>query len=250
MRISARTKSDAIRKLLAVHPGVHLLDGVSRAAIDLEQNGKKRRVWIDRPDIEPFGLMEIIDNNPLVCADECSVPSPEATLALIALGPLIRAGLLTSAPAAMFSFEANLDSVDASLRTMGWDHGLTASLNVEEPNPPADPGSIPTATWHQVKSAIVMATLSTPDDASLLDSLYDGVYGGSFFVRRVEDGPWITSLVEGRPFAAYRLRFAPDVGESLLTIQVMADSEGKCGAAQAVHAMNVMCGFEESLGIL
>jgi N-acetyl-gamma-glutamylphosphate reductase len=29
----------------------------------------------------------------------------------------------------------------------------------------------------------------------------------------------------------------------------MADRNGKCGAAQVVHAMNVMCGFEESLGI-
>jgi N-acetyl-gamma-glutamylphosphate reductase len=30
----------------------------------------------------------------------------------------------------------------------------------------------------------------------------------------------------------------------------MADINGKIGAAQYVHMMNVMCGFEESLGIL
>jgi N-acetyl-gamma-glutamylphosphate reductase len=29
----------------------------------------------------------------------------------------------------------------------------------------------------------------------------------------------------------------------------MADRDGKAGAAQVVHALNVMCGFEESLGI-
>ncbi len=238
MRVSARTQSEAIRRLLSAHPFVDLEDGPSRSAIDFVGHSKERRIWVDRPDIELFGLVEVIDNNPLVCADECSVPSPEATLALIALAPLIKAGLLTSAPVAMFSFEPNLDSVDSSLKTMGWQDGLSAGLN-------ADP-SVGTPT---VQSAVVMAAIATPDDPTLLDSLYEGIYGGSFLVRRLEDGPWITSLAEGRPFAAYRLRFAADIGESLLTIQVMADSEGKCGAAQAVHAMNVMCGFEESLGI-
>jgi hypothetical protein len=29
----------------------------------------------------------------------------------------------------------------------------------------------------------------------------------------------------------------------------MSDRDGKCGAAQFVHALNIMCGFEESLGI-
>ena len=55
--------------------------------------------------------------------------------------------------------------------------------------------------------------------------------------------------VRGKPFAVYRLRFAPDESKSLLTVQVMADSRGKCGAGQVVHALNVMCGFEESLGV-
>jgi N-acetyl-gamma-glutamylphosphate reductase len=36
---------------------------------------------------------------------------------------------------------------------------------------------------------------------------------------------------------------------SLLTVQVMIDRNGKGGAAQVVHAFNVMNGFEESLGI-
>jgi N-acetyl-gamma-glutamylphosphate reductase len=29
----------------------------------------------------------------------------------------------------------------------------------------------------------------------------------------------------------------------------MADVDGKCGAGQVVYAMNVMCGFEECLGL-
>jgi N-acetyl-gamma-glutamylphosphate reductase len=56
-------------------------------------------------------------------------------------------------------------------------------------------------------------------------------------------------LVAGKPFSAYRLRVVPDEPNSLLTVRLLSDPLGKCGAAQVVHAMNVMCGFEESLGI-
>jgi N-acetyl-gamma-glutamylphosphate reductase len=38
--------------------------------------------------------------------------------------------------------------------------------------------------------------------------------------------------------------------ESLLAIHIMADINGKAGAGQFVHTMNVMCGFEESLGLI
>jgi N-acetyl-gamma-glutamylphosphate reductase len=47
----------------------------------------------------------------------------------------------------------------------------------------------------------------------------------------------------------YRLRVTPNDNASLLTIQVLADRDGKCGAAQVVHMMNVMAGFEETLGL-
>jgi hypothetical protein len=64
MRISAKSNSEAIRKLLSGHPMVDIPEGPSQAAIEFVQNGTKRSVWINRPDIELFGLVEIIDNNP------------------------------------------------------------------------------------------------------------------------------------------------------------------------------------------
>ena len=60
---------------------------------------------------------------------------------------------------------------------------------------------------------------------------------------------WLVSVIEHQPFAVYRLRVTPGPETSLLTIQVMADKDGKCGAAQVVHVMNVMCGFEECEGL-
>jgi N-acetyl-gamma-glutamylphosphate reductase len=106
---------------------------------------------------------------------------------------------------------------------------------------------------HQPSGSVValnaMALISSDGNLDDIDDLYDEVYGRSFFVRRIEDGDWDSDLVAGKPWAAYRLRVSPGEGQALLTIQTMADLNGKVGAAQLVHAMNVMAGFEESLGI-
>ena len=80
-------------------------------------------------------------------------------------------------------------------------------------------------------------------------SIFSSAFSRSATARRAEDGAWDTALVSGRPWAAYRLRLTPGDGTSLLTVQTMADKDGKCGAAQVVHAMNVMAGFEETLGV-
>mgnify|MGYP000986779237 CR=1 FL=1 len=55
-------------------------------------------------------------------------------------------------------------------------------------------------------------------------------------------------IVANKPFAVYRLGLTPGDDTSLLTVRVLADKHGKCGEAQLVHALNVMCGFEEMLG--
>jgi len=68
-------------------------------------------------------------------------------------------------------------------------------------------------------------------------------------VTRPDGQAWDPSLVARKAAAAYRLSFAADDPTSLLTVRIMADKDGKCGSAQVVHAMNVMCGFEETLGI-
>jgi N-acetyl-gamma-glutamylphosphate reductase len=195
-------------------------------------------VVVGRPDVQPFGLVELVDNNPLVCSEACSVPSPEGTFALIALGPLIRAGLLMEAPVALYSFQPSESLIATELSAEGWTGGLTIETTLGNARDVDAP-----------RSAIFTCIISGPEDSRLLDSLYDGIYGGSFFVRRVEDGPWITDIVEDHPFAAYRLSIAPDFPQSLLTIKVMSDVNGKIGAAQTVHCLNVMCGFEESLGL-
>jgi N-acetyl-gamma-glutamylphosphate reductase len=172
-----------------------------------------------------------MDNNPLVCADRASVPDPAATLALIALGPLIRAGLLTESPTLITNapFDEQL-----LLSFLGLDE--VAVLAQEQ-----DLGSVYAST--------VMAAIATPDRMEDIDDLYEEAYSRSFYVRGDEESTWDTQLVAGLPHSVFRLRITPDEPTSLLTVHVMADKEGKCGAAQLVHCMNVMAGFEETVGI-
>jgi N-acetyl-gamma-glutamylphosphate reductase len=94
-----------------------------------------------------------------------------------------------------------------------------------------------------------MAVIDTPESLGDIDALYEDAFGRSFFVRRDEASDWHVSLAVDKPYALYRVRIGPDEPNSLLTIRVMADIRGKCGAAQLVHALNVMAGFEESVGI-
>lgn len=230
----ASTSDPIVRRLLEAHPRV---GSVSEGPELLAWNRGDwhRHLFAGRPDVELHGLVELMDNNPLVCTDEASVPSPAATLAMIALGPLAAAGMIADTPTMVVNFPAEENDVDAFLKTEGWSGGVI--LRSE----PVDLGTVLTA--------VVMVEVPTPDDLDDIDALFEERFGRSFFVRRDEESEWDPALVAGTPNAIYRLRIAPEAPNSLLTIRVLADRDGKAGAAQVVHAMNVMSGFEESLGL-
>lgn len=170
-----------------------------------------------------------------MCADEAAVPDAASTLALIALGPLVRAGILVEPAAVVLNFASEQPVIEGFLAAAGWPSGCM--LHVEH----RDLGS--------VLAGQIMAAIQNPDSFEEIDALYDEAFGRSFFVRRQEEGEWAPKLVQNKAFACYRLSITPGEGQSLLSIKVLADAEGKCGAAQVVHLFNVMNGFEESLGI-
>lgn len=220
------------------HPNVQIVAATGNLPLVFHQSGWRREIHIDRPEIDPSGLIELMDNNPLVCADRASVPGPAATLALIAFGPLIRANLLQEDPSLVVNFEAGEDQEEIAARFLsgaGWDGGLDLSVDLGGKGP--------------VYASVGIAAIRTPASDSLIDELYEEAYGRSFYVRRVEEGNCDANLVAGKSHAAIRLRLTHGDEVSLLTVLSMADPIGKCGAAQIVHMMNVMAGFEESLGI-
>jgi N-acetyl-gamma-glutamylphosphate reductase len=135
----------------------------------------------------------------------------------------------------MFNFEPDVDVLEAFVEGTGWSFGVTSFFENQD--------------LASVVACTAMALIRTPDKLEDIDELYEESFGRSFFIRRDEESDWTPDIVADKPWAAYRLRITPDAASSLLTIQVMADRNGKCGAAQVVHAMNLMAGFEESLGI-
>lgn len=169
---------------------------------------------------EVRGLVETIDNNPMVCCDSFAVPGPAATMALLALAPASRAGLV----------------------------GPGAELRVSlGPEPEFDAflfeADVPQCTTSDFESELCAAearfSLTPGSCLADLEAAYREYYDRAFYVRLGDHNP------SGTAFASVRL--ANFDGSAVVT--AAADPRGKAGASQVVHAFNVMCGFVESLGV-
>ncbi|MDI9640909.1 hypothetical protein QPK87_18270 [Kamptonema cortianum] len=228
-----RPHDAALLQLLESHPEISLTDEASPPGRLVFDSGSERIIIFEGEFGEESGLAELADNNPWVCAKSVAVPPAASTLCTIALGPLARAGLIADAPAIQLSFqpEKNLSAWLQNLHIN--EFALHVDLN--------DLG--------HVVAANVMCEIPHSQNPSEIDDLFDECFGRSFYVRSAGHAVWDTELVAGQPHAVYNLRLTPGDDRDLLTIQVMADRHGKCGAAQVVHAFNIMEGFEESLGI-
>lgn len=205
-------------------------DECSPDVVRLDQDGWKRSLIVGDPSLEVTGLTELMDNNPMVCGDMVGVPGPVATLALIALGPLVRAGLLLDDPVMQIAGAPEGEAVSGFVG-----REVIVSYGDED--------------FKGVVVANIVAEIATPANWDEIDDLYRECYSRSFYVLESGDKAWDVELVAGKPHACYRLGCTVGEETSLLTVQVMADRDGKCGAAQVVHALNVMCGFEECEGI-
>lgn len=233
--IRAGSADPEIQSLLEKHPEVEANLTTTNPGIEFITN-RTRKVEGDPSLSDLGGVIELMDNNPLVCADSAWVPNPAGTLALLALGPLLEAGLVVEPPAVLLSFEADEEGVDQALATIGYSGGVTFNCENHE--------------LGTVRGAYCLAKFQNPQSFDEIDDIYDERYGRSFFVRREENEPWARELVEGKPWACYRLELSEGETQSILAIHIMADINGKLGAGQFVHTMNVMCGFEESLGLV
>lgn len=226
----------ALRECLRRHPEARFVGETENALMVWQGAETARRILDSEPSADVAGLIELMDNNPLVCASNASVPDAASTLALIAFGPAIRGGLMVDTPVLACSFEGGSDRVLEFLALEGWTEGC--SIHCE----PFDSGS--------VLAAKAMVEIDTTRELEDVLVLYDEAFGRSFFVRRDQSSKWSPSLVERTPYAFFRIEIDRDQRASLLKIQVIADRDGKCGAAQVIHMFNVMNGFEETLGIV
>jgi N-acetyl-gamma-glutamylphosphate reductase len=235
-QIPVSTGSKELLEVLGKHPRLlaRLKPEVSDS-IEINQEGWIRTLRAGIASGDTFGLIELMDNNPIVCATDVSVPLAADCAAIAAIGPLAEAGILLQPP--VISSTADFSpSFDGWLETVNWTGGAT--LNVVE------------ADVSRGIHVTVMALIQSPEHHQEIDDLYDERYGRSFFIRRDETSVWAPELVQNQPYMTYRLRWTPDVGSGLLTVQLMGDRDGKFGFGGMVHALNVMLGFEESLGLI
>ncbi len=221
-----------LRRLLAGRAEIDLApEPLDSPRLVWDQDGRMRTLHIGPARPQGIaGLLELMDNNPLVCADEASTPPPAAALALAALGPVWQAGLALDEPA----FESSSDcALGPWLETI--------QFSGEYLHESRD-GS------QDLESLNLFLPIRNPGRWSDLDDLYREAYGGSFAIETWEDGDE-PALPAGSPLLVYRLRITPGDDESLFTVQAAGRRDGRLGPAQAVQMLNVMCGWEECLGL-
>jgi hypothetical protein len=222
--------SIALKSCLEQHPFVTIDAFEEQKSNHMEfSTNRPRRAYQGNPTTELYGLTELMDNNPLVCADEASVTGAAASLVMVALGPLARAELIASMPAIALNFGLATDEIDIALAGEGWDGGTVIATE---------------DGYADVLRAECICEIRVPDSIEDIGALYDECFGRSFFVR---EG---SAPASGEAYASYALQVEDHgAGTALAKVTAAAAREGKCGAGGLVHMFNVMCGFEESLGV-
>ncbi len=235
--MKATTGDDRLAELLSHHPRIGLVaTNDDPTVLTLESPGRSRRLHIADARVEQYGLLELMDNNPIVCADDISIPSLAASLFLITLGPLLLSGLVVEPPSFVTNLNCHGTDLARAVRSVGWDDEvdiMTEAVHV---------GGIALAT-----GIAVIQSVSDPEE---LAEFYLERFGKSPLIRMEGSTEWSPQLVEGKPLAIYRITVNPDEPTSLVSVKAMVDFTGAFQAAQMVTAMNVMYGFEDEMGLV
>jgi hypothetical protein len=220
--------------LVKAHPRVERSQPHSPYALEFTQSGRNRRITIGcKPQLQ-LGIVEIVDNNPLICADEVWLPRPSSTLVLLAAMPWVRAGLLRSIRSVEIESPTEKPEVLQCLNAIGVDGEIEV---------------IPrTHCLQEVLEVSVLMTMKLGLRSDEVEEVFNSIYGNSFFVRSFSDRDR-TNQVHNTAIAGYTWNLVETQGVQEIAVIIAADRNGKCGASQIVHTMNVMAGYEESLGI-
>lgn len=237
MSVTILQHPESLKAALQRHSGVLASEASEGDHLQFQTNRIRSVVLsdgtVELPEIG--GLVELMDNNPLVCTDDAWIPDIAGTLLLAAFGPIALSGLVLEAPSVLTNAPIVAAAIESSLESIAWTEGVTLAAV------PDDMGDVYALTC--------LAKVAQPEDWEELDDIYEERYQKALYIRRDESSEWTPDLVRGKNEIVYRLRLTLGEGEGLLSIMVLADKNGKCGPKGAIHMMNVMCGFEESLGI-
>ncbi|MHB8635820.1 MAG: hypothetical protein ACYC96_05035 [Fimbriimonadaceae bacterium] len=251
--IDLATSSDAnVLSILRGHPGVTAA-AEGPKLLEFHQGESVREVRVGDSTAEVFGLIELIDNNPLVCAQSASIPIPAGTMASIALGPVLLAGIAVRPPILQLNIPAAGSDLLATLHRIAPIDQLRLITPTEDATVVAfvEGGLFGKGVLAQGLIA-AQAVVDVPNTYGLAEvlSMFDERFGRCFYVRRdTGTGYFKPDTLVGKPFASYRAGTSKGSSETRVLIEVAADPNGKPGAAGLIHAMNVMAGLEESMGL-
>jgi N-acetyl-gamma-glutamylphosphate reductase len=250
---SASSSNPSVLKLLQSHPEV-LAATEGSNLLEFIQGERTRQVLQGAIEEPTYGLVELMDNNPLVCADRISIPTAASALALIALGPLLLAGAILRPPILHLNVASTQGDVLSSLRAVAPLEQLRLVTPSEDPSIGQSVeasifGKLVPAEGMLAGQASVEIPLTT--GLNQLTEMFAERFGRSFYVRNRTGTGHVRPLDElvGKPYALYTLQVMRGASSNYALIEVSADPNGKPGAAGLVHAMNIMAGLEESLGI-
>lgn len=208
-------------QMLGRHPRLLPPQPGSLCALEFGLGGYRRSVVVGfRKGCSP-GVIELFDNNPIVCAETVCVPTPLATLALLAVDPLSKAGLVAGSTPIACSSSCLAEEIEPFLEALGDRVSVVCSSGL-----PVDEGRL-----------AVELRLSISLRSGELREIYDEAYGRSMLVMRAG---------AIHPLAA---SYTVTQHEHGPIVRFESPVDGKAGAAQVVQALNVMAGFEDSLGI-
>lgn len=200
------------RRLLAPQSG-------SLCALEFGLNSYRRSIVLGFREGCPVGVIELFDNNPIVCAERVCLPTPVATLALLAIDPLCKAGLAQGSVKLSCTSECAPDDIEPFLAALG------------------DRVSVEIFADLDCVGVAVEVSFPFKGASEELLNLYDGAYERTMLVMRA---PGV------HPLAAV---YSASVSDGSAKVRFESKPEGKAGAAQVIQALNVMAGFEDSLGI-
>jgi hypothetical protein len=234
--LNAYAGNSQLVQLLAGHPRVDRAihePGLSGLRFDGAEG--PRLIEIGNAASPFYGLVELMDNNPLLCTDRMSIPSLAGSLALICLGPLLLSGLVQEPPSFITSLEVQESELYEGAAGVGWTEGLTIQTEPVESEGAA--------------FATGMAVIESIEHPEELADLYEERFAKSPLIRMHSDPDWSVPMVAAQPKSIYRIVVSVDEPTSLVSVRAMCDSTGRFQACQLIYAMNVMCGFEDDLGL-
>jgi len=219
----ARSSNPRIVSLLNRHSeidAVELEPPEDGSLLSFVQGDWSREIVENRSGLHPRGLLELIDNNPLICADHFSLPRADFVALLIAVGPAMQNGMI-----------ANLSSIESNSFTFVENNDVFASE----------------LGWRLSPS---VALIPTQDPAfTITGILKPEVTHGDFlslYIERYSRSPLIHFYETSQNGYLVKIGLP---SENTVCVTVYCNNPQLCFADYVVFAMNVMCGYEDSLGL-